>query len=117
MPVRRSSPSPWGHRLGCFPSVPAGQVWGPPQPLLCRDMALQNALYTGDLARLLELFPAHSTADLLLESRAGEPRWSSHQRGEGPGRGQGGGPGVVGEADSIRHRGTGARCSVLSAQG
>lgn len=52
-------------------------------PLLCRDMALQNALYTGDLSRLLELFPPHSTADLLLESRAAEPRWSSHQRGEG----------------------------------
>lgn len=46
-------------------------------------MALQNALYTGDLARLQDLFPPHSTADLLLESRAAEPRWSSHQRGEG----------------------------------
>ena len=46
-------------------------------------MALQNALYTGDLARLQELFPPHSTADLLLESRAAEPRWSCHQRGEG----------------------------------
>lgn len=51
-------------------------------------MALQNALYTGDLGRLLELFPPHSTADLLLESRAAEPRWSSRQRGEGlPGMG------------------------------
>ncbi|KAI4543292.1 hypothetical protein MG293_006086 [Ovis ammon polii] len=45
-------------------------------------MALQNALYTGDLARVQELFPPHSTADLLLESRAAEPRWSSHQREE-----------------------------------
>ncbi|MXQ92131.1 hypothetical protein E5288_WYG012435 [Bos mutus] len=44
-------------------------------------MALQNALYTGDLARLQELFPPHSTADLLLESRAAEPRWTSCQRG------------------------------------
>lgn len=44
-------------------------------------MALQNALYTGDLARLQDLFPPHSTADLLLESRTAEPRWSSHQRG------------------------------------
>ncbi|KFO27625.1 Ankyrin repeat and SOCS box protein 10 [Fukomys damarensis] len=43
-------------------------------------MALQNALYTGDLARLQDLFPPHSTADLLLESRAVEPRWISHQR-------------------------------------
>ena len=49
-------------------------------------MALQNALYTGDLARLQELFPPHSTADLLLESRAAEPRWTSRQRGEDPGR-------------------------------
>lgn len=45
-------------------------------------MALQNALYTGDLARLQNLFPPHSTADLLLESQAAEPRWSSHERGE-----------------------------------
>lgn len=86
MPGRRSSPPRWGHHVG-------SRVWGPqscparvprpPSPLLCQDMALQNALYTGDLARLHELFPPHSTADLLLESRAAEPRWSCHQRGEG----------------------------------
>ncbi|KAG8506151.1 Ankyrin repeat and SOCS box protein 10 [Galemys pyrenaicus] len=72
----RSSPGHWGHR----PSTPACLAWGPPRPslLLCRDMALQNALYTGNLARLQELFPPHSTADLLLESRVAEPRWSSH---------------------------------------
>ncbi|XP_055277536.1 ankyrin repeat and SOCS box protein 10 isoform X3 [Moschus berezovskii] len=91
MPGNRSSPPQRGHRLGCFPSAPAGRVWGArshtarecpgPSPLLCPDMALQNALYTGDLARLQELFPPHSTADLLLESRAAEPRWSSRQRG------------------------------------
>ncbi|XP_007126728.2 ankyrin repeat and SOCS box protein 10 isoform X5 [Physeter macrocephalus] len=91
MPGRRSSPPHRGHRLGCVRSASACRVWGPqscpaweapqPSPLLCRDMALQNALYTGDLARLQELFPPHSTADLLLESRAAEPRWSSHQRG------------------------------------
>ena len=46
-------------------------------------MALQNALYTGDLARLQELFPPHRTADLDLEHQAAEPRWSSHPRGEG----------------------------------
>ncbi|XP_067603574.1 ankyrin repeat and SOCS box protein 10 isoform X2 [Pseudorca crassidens] len=91
MPGRRSSPPHWGHHLGCLRSASACRVWGPrscpareaPQrsPLLCRDMALQNALYTGDLARLQELFPPHSTADLLLESWAAEPRWISHQRG------------------------------------
>lgn len=78
--------------MGCLPLAPVCRVWGPqscpawepprPSPLLCQDMALQNALYTGDLVRLQELFPPHSTADLLLESRAAEPRWSSHQRGE-----------------------------------
>ncbi|MBV95052.1 Ankyrin repeat and SOCS box protein 10, partial [Eschrichtius robustus] len=92
MPGRRSSPPHWGHRLQCLRSASACRVWGPqscpaweppqPSPLLCRDMALQNALYTGDLARLQELFPPHSTADLLLESRAAEPRWSCHQREE-----------------------------------
>ncbi|XP_039086710.1 ankyrin repeat and SOCS box protein 10 [Hyaena hyaena] len=92
MPGRRSSPPHWGHRLAGLPLAPACRVWGsrsgpaweptrPSSPLLCRDMALQNALYTGDLARLQELFPPHSTADLLLERRAAEPRWSSHQRG------------------------------------
>ncbi|EPQ16323.1 Ankyrin repeat and SOCS box protein 10 [Myotis brandtii] len=95
MPGRRGSPPYSGHHPGCVPSAPACRVWDPqscpdwepprPSPLLCRDMALQNALYTGDLARLLELFPPHSTADLLLESRAAEPRWSSHQRESGPG--------------------------------
>lgn len=93
MTGRRGSPPYWRHHLGRFPSAPACRVWGPqscpaweplrPSPLLCRDMALQNALYTGDLERLLELFPPYSTADLLLESRAAEPRWNSHQRGEG----------------------------------
>ncbi|XP_020017185.2 ankyrin repeat and SOCS box protein 10 isoform X2 [Castor canadensis] len=91
MPRGRSSPSYGGHLLGFIPSAPACRVggpqsclaWGTPRssPLLCRDMALQNALYTGDLARLQDLFPPHSTADLLLESRAAEPHWSSHQRG------------------------------------
>lgn len=91
MPGGRSSPPNWRHRVGCLPLAPVCRVWGPqscpawepprPSPLLCQDMALQNALYTGDLVRLQELFPPHSTADLLLESRAAEPRWSSHQRG------------------------------------
>ncbi|XP_048193709.1 ankyrin repeat and SOCS box protein 10, partial [Perognathus longimembris pacificus] len=72
-------------------------------------MALQNALYTGDLGRLRELFPPHSTADLLLESRAARAAWSSCQRGRpgvrgaprgraGPHRGAGGrgpGPGAL----------------------
>lgn len=92
MPGRRSSPPHWGHHLRRFPSAPACRLWGPqsyeawepprPLPLLCRDMALQNALYTGDLARLRELFPPGSTADLLLECKAAEPRWTSHQRGK-----------------------------------
>ncbi|XP_049979658.1 ankyrin repeat and SOCS box protein 10 [Alexandromys fortis] len=91
MPGGRSSPPHTRHHLGCLPSAPTCQIWSVQaysswrtprsSPLLCRDMALQNALYTGDLVRLQDLFPPHSTADLLLESRAAEPRWSSHQRG------------------------------------
>lgn len=107
MPGRRSSPPRWGRRVGCLPSALACRVWGSQarpaweptrrSPLLCRDMALQNALYTGALERLQELFPPHSTADLLLESRAAEPRWSSHQRGEGlwGWRAKGQGPGLT----------------------
>lgn len=92
MPGGRSSSPHTRHHLGCLPSAPTCQIWRAQSysawrtprssPLLCRDMALQNALYTGDLVRLQDLFPPHSTADLLLESRAAEPRWSSHQRGE-----------------------------------
>ncbi|XP_051008131.1 ankyrin repeat and SOCS box protein 10 isoform X2 [Acomys russatus] len=88
MPGGRSSPPHGRHNRGCLPTSPTCQIWRSQsypaqrtQPLLCRDMALQNALYTGDLARLQDLFPPQSTADLLLESRAAEPRWSSHQRG------------------------------------
>nr|XP_003410063.1 ankyrin repeat and SOCS box protein 10 [Loxodonta africana] len=91
MPGGRSAPPQGGHRPWSFPEAPACRDRGPasgpaldsprPLPLLCRDMGLQNALYTGDLERLQELFPPHSTADLLLESRAAEPRWSSHQPG------------------------------------
>ncbi|XP_066242233.1 ankyrin repeat and SOCS box protein 10 isoform X1 [Saccopteryx leptura] len=91
MPGRKGCTPPWGQHLGCFPSASATQVQGsqyrpvrePPQPspLLCRDMALQNALYTRDLERLLELYPPHGTTDLLLESQAAEPCWSCHQRG------------------------------------
>lgn len=85
MPREQGSPPLEGHHLG-RPSAPSCLARGTPSwpsPLPCQDMALQNALYTGDLARLQDLFPPHSTADLLLESRAAEPRWSSHQRGEG----------------------------------
>ncbi|XP_004860435.1 ankyrin repeat and SOCS box protein 10 isoform X2 [Heterocephalus glaber] len=84
MPRERDSSPFRGHRLEHLPFAPSQPAWGTPpwpSPLPCQDMALQNALYTGDLARLQELFPPHSTADLLLESRASEPRWSSHQRG------------------------------------
>lgn len=112
MPGRRSSPHRWGGHLGCLPSAPACRIWESQScpvweptrrsPLLCRDMALQNALYTGDLARLQELFPPHSTADLLLESRAAEPRWSSHQRGEGMPGAEGCGAGAW--ADPTRRR-------------
>lgn len=77
MPGDCSSYPCWPLRVGYQSS---GQ--GPP-PLLCRDMALQNSLYTGNLARLQEIFPPHSTAHLLLESRVAEPRWESCQRGEG----------------------------------
>ncbi|XP_074128288.1 ankyrin repeat and SOCS box protein 10 [Sminthopsis crassicaudata] len=88
-------PKEWesGRPSSRMPAASLRSGWGPsargwparraPQraPLLSRDMVLHNALYTGDLERLRELFPPHSTADLLLESRGAEPRWSSHQRG------------------------------------
>ncbi|XP_006895253.1 PREDICTED: uncharacterized protein LOC102876108 [Elephantulus edwardii] len=91
MPGGQGAPPQLGHRSGSLrlasASWPRGAQSGPrqgsprPLPLVCSDMGLQNALYTGDLGRLQELFPPHSTADLLLETRAAEARWRCHQPG------------------------------------
>uniref|UniRef100_A0A4W4DRV6 Ankyrin repeat and SOCS box containing 10 n=1 Tax=Electrophorus electricus TaxID=8005 RepID=A0A4W4DRV6_ELEEL len=40
---------------------------GPPTPLVCRDLVVQNALFTGDMQAMKELFP--------IEAKPGVRRW------------------------------------------
>ncbi|XP_061776455.1 ankyrin repeat and SOCS box protein 10 isoform X1 [Nerophis ophidion] len=51
------------------------------RPALCRDVVIQNAVYTGDLEAMQRLFPRGSTASLIIEPQGGEMRWFA--RGEG----------------------------------
>ncbi|XP_057713842.1 ankyrin repeat and SOCS box protein 10 isoform X1 [Corythoichthys intestinalis] len=52
-----------------------------PKPAVCRDVVIQNALYTGNLEATQRLFPRGSTASLIIEPQGGEMRWVA--RGEG----------------------------------
>ncbi|XP_061549191.1 ankyrin repeat and SOCS box protein 10 isoform X1 [Phycodurus eques] len=51
------------------------------KPAVCRDVVIQNALYTGNLEAVRRLFPRGSTASLIIEPQGGEMRWVA--RGEG----------------------------------
>ncbi|CAL8366536.1 unnamed protein product [Boreogadus saida] len=44
-------------------------------PAVCKDLVTQNALYTGDLEALRELFPKDSRANFIIEPRGGDMRW------------------------------------------
>ncbi|KAJ3595092.1 hypothetical protein NHX12_004397 [Muraenolepis orangiensis] len=48
---------------------------------VCQDMVVQNALYTGDLEKLGELFPKGSRVNFIVDLREGDMRWVA--RGEG----------------------------------
>ncbi|XP_036072351.1 ankyrin repeat and SOCS box protein 10 [Oryzias melastigma] len=51
------------------------------RPLLCQDVVIQNAVYTGNLEALQRLFPRGSTANFVIEPQGGDMRWVA--RGEG----------------------------------
>ncbi|XP_051944564.1 ankyrin repeat and SOCS box protein 10 [Hippocampus zosterae] len=51
------------------------------RPTVCRDVVIQNVLYTGNLEAMRRLFPRGSTASLIIEPQGGEMRWVA--RGEG----------------------------------
>lgn len=51
-----------------------------PAPI-CKDVVVQNALYTGDLEAMRHLFPRGSSANLIIEPQGGDMRWVA--RGEG----------------------------------
>lgn len=42
---------------------------------VCQDVVVQNALYTGNLEALQELFPRGSRVSLIIEPQGGDMRW------------------------------------------
>lgn len=58
---------------------------GPAPPAaLCRDAVVHNALYTGNLETLQQLFPRGSRASLIVEPRGGDMRWVATGEGKRP---------------------------------
>lgn len=51
---------------------------------VCQDAVVQNALYTGNLEVLQELFPRGSRARLIIEPRGGDMRWVAMGEGRSP---------------------------------
>lgn len=52
------------------------------EPLRCRDLLVQNALFTGDLHMLHKYFTKGAAINLVIETRGDVLRWTSHKRGE-----------------------------------
>lgn len=44
-------------------------------PMVCRDLVVQNALYTGNVEAVKELFSKGFPSDLLIQSQGGDMRW------------------------------------------
>ncbi|NWH99475.1 ASB10 protein, partial [Tichodroma muraria] len=51
------------------------------QPLECRDLLVQNALFTGDLAMVQKYFTKGAAINLIIETRDDVLRWTSSKRG------------------------------------
>ncbi|XP_066483589.1 ankyrin repeat and SOCS box protein 10 [Tiliqua scincoides] len=51
------------------------------EPLECKDLLVQNALYTGDLAKVQEQFPEHAEVNLVIQAKSHDLRWTSHKWG------------------------------------
>ncbi|NXX25751.1 ASB10 protein, partial [Nicator chloris] len=62
-------PGGWGHQHGRL------------QPLECRDLLVQNALFTGDLAMVQKFFTKSAAINLIIETRGDVLRWTSSKRG------------------------------------
>lgn len=48
-----------------------------PPPLVCTDLIIQNALFTGDLETIKQFFPKGSPAKLVIRPEGGAMRWVS----------------------------------------
>ncbi|NXP35973.1 ASB10 protein, partial [Leiothrix lutea] len=51
------------------------------EPLECRDLLVQNALFTGDLDMLHKYFTKGAAINLIIETRGDVLRWTSRKRG------------------------------------
>ncbi|NXS32060.1 ASB10 protein, partial [Pomatostomus ruficeps] len=63
------SPGGWGHQHSRL------------EPLECRDLLVQNALFTGDLAMVQKYFTKSAAVNLIIETRGDALRWTSSKRG------------------------------------
>lgn len=51
---------------------------------VCQDAVVHNALYTGNLEALQELFPRGSRVRLIIEPQGGDMRWVATGEGRSP---------------------------------
>ncbi|XP_027759607.1 ankyrin repeat and SOCS box protein 10 isoform X1 [Empidonax traillii] len=51
------------------------------EPLECRDLLVQNALFTGDLDMVQKFFTKSAAINLIIETRGDVLRWTSRKRG------------------------------------
>ncbi|NWU28647.1 ASB10 protein, partial [Dyaphorophyia castanea] len=51
------------------------------EPLECRDLLVQNALFTGDLDMVRKYFTKSAAVNLIIETRGDALRWTSSKRG------------------------------------
>lgn len=75
-----------------LPASPRPPPATPRRPQYCRDPAVHNALYTGDLLRIKSIFKDEITANLVMETVSEELVWSPEQ---GTGRGWHGAGGAL----------------------
>lgn len=71
---------PQSHHTGH--NVAAQRPWvGRMEPLQCRDLLVQNALFSGDLEMVRKYFTRSTAINLIIESRGEELRWTSRKFG------------------------------------
>ncbi|KAM6295494.1 ankyrin repeat and SOCS box protein 16 [Aegotheles albertisi] len=75
---RRALAREWATRrfLAATPQPPRAP---PRRPQCCRDPAVHNALYTGDLPRIKSIFKDEATANMVMEMVSEELVWSAEQ--------------------------------------
>lgn len=70
-----------GSRLENLSPVRQGCRGSRLEPLECRDLLVQNALFTGDLEMVQKYFTKSAAINLIIETRGAELHWTSRKRG------------------------------------